>query len=224
MKSVLSRWSTASSSPRQDSRCRSSPTGTGLTHQCRTFSSNPGYGLVVPTNRLSLSVDTHVRTEANTFGSGSKRLPTPFLDLVVDGVPMRVRSRAAGYGDNFVTALSAAWLPPSVATGLSALRDGTPQGELADVLICSYCGDRDCGALLVEVRVLDDTVTWSNWTWTNWEDTEPASGLDNFEFSRADYDHVLDGAAALLAAQPYDEVRPQERVTRGFWRSLRTRG
>lgn len=190
----------------------------------RTVSGNPGYGLVVPTNRLSLSVEEHVRTEANTFGSGSKRIPTPFLDLVVDGAPMRARSRAAGYGDDFVTALSAAWRQPSVATGLSALRDGTSRGELADVLICSYCGDRDCGALLVEVRVLDDTVTWSNWTWTNWESTERASGMDDFEFSRTDYDHVLDGAAALLAAQPYHEVRPQERVTRRFWRSRRTRG
>lgn len=189
-----------------------------------TVSRNPGYGLVVTTNQLSLSVEEHVRTEAKTFGSGSKRIPTPFLDLVIDGVPMRARSKAAGYGDDFVTALCAAWLPPSVATALSALRDGTRRGEFADVLICSYCGDRDCGALLVEVRVLADTVTWSKWTWTNWEGIEPASGIEDFEFSRSDYDHVLDGATALLAAQPYDEVRPQEPVARRFWRPRRTRG
>ena len=184
----------------------------------------PDYGLVMPTSLLSLSVEEHVRTEANTFGSGSKRIPTPFLDLVIDGVPMRARSAAEGYGDDFVTSLCAAWHPPSMATGLAALRDGTNQGEFADVLICSYCGDRDCGALLVEVRVLDETVTWSNWTWTNWEVIEPASGIADFQFSRADYHHVLDGAMALLAEQPYDEAATQQRLGRRLWRRRRPRG
>lgn len=198
----------------------------GVLHACENdveSVSFAGYGSSVSTNSLTLSDEEHVRCEANTFGSGSKRTPTPFLDFVVDGDPMRSRSRAAGYGDDFVTPFSAAWFPSAMATSLEALRNGTSGDEFADVLVCSYCGDRDCGALLVKVTVLDEVVTWSDWTWTNWEVVEPATGLEVFKFQRTGYQEVLDGAMAQLAALPYDGVRPQQRSSRRSWLPRRRR-
>jgi hypothetical protein len=141
-----------------------------------------------------------------TYHSDSAVISVPFLDFVVDGVSLRDLTREAGVGQDLVTPLARAWVPSAVSSAIYLLARGTGHGELADVLICRVCGDRDCGALLAEITVTDAVVTWANWRWTDHE-TEPepiGDVLPVFQFDVTVYGELLRSASSALAAMPYE--------------------
>src|SRR3954466_14242369 len=119
-------------------------------------------------NRLSLMSSEVTRT--SQIGSKQVRTTVPFLDFVVDGTSLRAMAQTAGYGSDFVTSLCRAWVPTHVAKAVDLLVGAKSDGGAGvDMLVCTVCGDRDCGAVLGDVTVTDDVVTWSNWRWTNYE-------------------------------------------------------
>ncbi len=65
------------------------------------------------------------------------------------------------------------------------------------MLVCVVCGDRDCGAVLADVSVGEELVTWSNWRWTDYETPgETITQLPVFRFERREYQDLLATAPA----------------------------
>lgn len=167
-----------------------------------------------PTHR-QLSLVRSDRVNVSVARSKEVQQPVPFLEPVIDGVPLRALVRAAGYGDDFVTMLCPLWQASSIQSTVQRLLHGNHVGgEPVDMLVCPVCADRDCGAVLADVTVADDEVVWSNWRWT---DYDPAGGMNlplpTMRFLRGPYERLLASATASVAALPYDEV-PSPRT---FW-------
>ena len=159
---------------------------------------------------LQLSLPPDGRTHGAVVGSKNVDQVVPFLDLVVDGVPLRKLVQEAGFGEDYVTMLSPRWHRPAVETAIQFLLRGNGEtGEPVDMLVCPVCADRDCGAVLADVALTADAASWSNWRWTNWEpDGERPLVLPVMQFQRAAYEQVLAGALSSLAALPYEDVFP----------------
>lgn len=157
-------------------------------------------------NRLSFVGAVEMYNAGRTF--------VPFLDFVVDGVSLRTLAEEAGVGRDFVTPLCRAWVPSAVVRALDVFTGGTVEGELADALICRVCGDRDCGALLVQVSVSKDAVEWTNWQWTDYETkSELVAALPTFTFDRVAYEQLLRSSTDTLSAMPYEPPAEQQRTT-----------
>lgn len=140
----------------------------------------------------------------------------PFLDFVVDGVSLRTMAAHAGYGTDFVTPLCRCWSASHVATAVDQLLGGDEaSGELVEMLVCKVCGDRDCGAILAEVTVGAEDVIWSDWRWTDFHPGD-AERIDmpTVRFERVAYEQLVSGAAALVAALPYEQTAGRRRR---FW-------
>lgn len=110
----------------------------------------------------------------------------PFLDFVVDGVSLRTMAEHAG-----------------------------TSGEPVEMLACKVCGDRDCGAVLAVVTVGAEDVVWSDWRWMDFHPGD-AERIDipTVRFERVAYEQLVSGAAALVAALPYERAAGQRRR---FW-------
>lgn len=122
--------------------------------------------------RLTLSPSSHDFVSA--VGAREVQQAVPFLDFMIDGVSLRALARDAGYGDDFATLLSPCWPRRSVDAAVHQLLSGTG-AESVDMLVCSVCADRDCGAVLAHVTVLEQEVVWSHWQWV---DYDPAGDRD----------------------------------------------
>lgn len=117
-----------------------------------------------------MSLTPDARTHGAIVGSKNVDQVVPFLDLVLDGVPLRKPVQEAGFGDDFVTLLSPRWHRPAVETAIQRFLNGNGEaGEPVDMLVCQICADRDCGAVQADVTFTDEEVNWSNWRWTNWD-------------------------------------------------------
>lgn len=166
----------------------------------------------VATNRLSLV--PREASRVSVVGSREVRTTVPFLDFVIDDVPLRTMAQGAGHGSDYVTPLCRAWVTSEVAKAVDLLRRGTSdQRERADMLVCVVCGDRDCGAVLTDVSVGEELVTWSNWRWTDYETPgETITQLPVFRFERREYQDLLATAPATLSGLPYDESADRPRL------------
>lgn len=167
----------------------------------------------IPTHQ-QLALVPHEEAHANQVGSRQVQTVVPFLDFVVDGLSLRTMAKNAGYGVDFVTPLCRRWVPSHVEAAVERLlRGNSASGEPVDMLVCSVCGDRDCGALLADVTVSNEQVGWSNWRWTNFD---PAGGEDvdlpTMRFQRSAYEQLLATAVASVAALPYDETADRPRM------------
>ena len=183
------------------------------------------YGWLVPDEspppsfrQLSLPPSSH--THGAVVGSRRVDQGVPFLDLVVDGVPLRKMVQEVGFGDDFATLLSPRWYRAAVQTAIGRFLNGHGEpGEHVDMLVCSVCADRDCGAVLADVTLTDEAVSWSNWRWANWDsEAERRLALPTMRFQRSAYEEVLAGALAALAALPYEDVFPPRKAVSPPWR------
>lgn len=166
---------------------------------------------------------------ASQEGSSQVQQPVPFLDFVVDGVSLRTMAEHAGYGGGFVTPFCRRWVASQVAAAVDQLLKGNGgSGESVEMLVCSVCGDRGCGAVVADVTVETEQVVWSDWRWT---DHDPVQGehidLPTMRFERGSYERLVSGAAAFVAALPYVETADRRRVLwpwRWGWRLPRSNG
>lgn len=151
---------------------------------------------------------------ASQVGSRQVQKVVPFLDFVVNGVSLRMMAENAGYDLGSVTSLCRRWVPSHVEMAVDQLlRGNSASTEPVDMLVCSVCGDRNCGAVLADVTVSKEQVVWSNWRWTNYDPTG-GEGLDlpTMRFQRSAYEQLLTTAAASVAALPYDETADRLRM------------
>lgn len=166
-----------------------------------------------PTSQLSLVV-----SEASyqyIDGNREMRIAVPFLDYLVNGTSLRAMLREAGYGEGLVTGLCRPW-PGSTEKTVKELLGGAAGRALAvDMLVCKVCGDRDCGALLADVIVDDERVTWTNWRFTASNGSNPTAELPQLTFERGPYETVLRAAPAAVAELPYGEK--VNRARRVLW-------
>jgi len=93
----------------------------------------------VATNRLSLV--PREASRVSVVGSREVRTTVPFLDFVIDDVPLRTMAQGAGYGSDYVTPLCRAWVTSEVAKAVDLLRRGTSdQREVPTCLFASCAG------------------------------------------------------------------------------------
>lgn len=156
------------------------------------------------------------REESYASQEGSSQVPqqVPFLDFVVDGLSLRTMAKHAGYGGDFVTPLCRRWAASRVAAAVDQLlRGNCASGESVEMLVCSVCGDRGCGAVLADVTVETEQVVWSGWRWAD-SDSAKSELIDmpTMRFERGAYAQSVSGAAALVAALPYDETTDRRRM------------
>ena len=156
-------------------------------------------------SELELVNRTHVRDWLD--GKYIRRPESHFLDLVVDGVPLR---EAVPLAADMVTELNRPWLP-FVAESVDVLLGRRPHGELApgrvSLLMCQVCGDLGCGALTARLDVGVDEVRWTDWKWEDWD--EPRSvegGPGELRFDRSQYEAVFLDAPSRVAGFPYDQL------------------
>lgn len=163
----------------------------------------------VTRNRLALVEEVY--GHAMQDGRYLRRPESHFLDLVIDGTPLR--DRVADSTD-MVTVLNRAWLP-GVAEAVEVLQGHRSHPELGpnrvELLVCGVCGDLDCGALTARLDVTLDQVEWSDWRWVDHQgerDAESPSGerIEPLVFDRRDYQASLEQAVDRLAEMPYDEL------------------
>ena len=77
------------------------------------------------------------------------------------------------------------------------------------LLVCSACGDLDCGAVVAKVAVTDTDVTWSDWCWVSAGLRQSPLASDhppNYTFDRAAYEDTLGEVTERLARMPYDAL------------------
>lgn len=135
---------------------------------------------------------------------GSNKSVRTFLDFVVDGQPLYEAMVSSGF-DN----ISPIWLdaPVPAETDKALLRllgEEPPDapGARLSLYVCAECGDLGCGAVTVDLKITEDSVTWSDWGYqTNYDeevhrDEVPALGA--LVFDRAEYETVLQEARRQL--------------------------
>lgn len=140
--------------------------------------------------------------------------PVPFLDLVVDGLSLRAMAERAGCGVDFVTPLSRRWAASHVSQAVDRLLNSNAvAGEPVEMLVCSVCGDRGCGAVMADITVGVEQVVWSNWRMTG-DDAGEGRHIDvpTMRFERHAYERLVSGAPALVAALPFDEAADRRRL------------
>ena len=152
-----------------------------------------------------LSLEPSETTYRNLDGNRLMTRSVPFLDYVVDGTPLRVMLRDAGYDNDSVTGLCRSWPGSAEQTAAALLRGGSDREAGIDILVCAVCGDRDCGALVADVFLGTETVTWAAWRFADSSGMEPIQALPRFTFDRIRYEELLRTAPAAAAALPYDE-------------------
>lgn len=161
--------------------------------------------MVSTLNVLTLEHEVHVRQWLD--GKTVRHPESHFLDIVIDGTPLRQRVPDAS---DLVTELNRAWLGHTNAA-IEGLLGKEPHAQLDPgrfvILVCGACGDIECGALTVACRVSADTVTWSDWRWADsYGEHALESPLPTFVFARAAYTATLTEARARLAGMPHEEL------------------
>jgi hypothetical protein len=148
-----------------------------------------------------------------------------FLDLVVDGVPLR--SRLAG-GEDHVTNLNASWRPEAVAAAVQGLRGladsaGLPP-HVVPLIVCKVCGDLGCGGWVAKIDVDEQTVSWTGFRWTDWSvgtDVEagemPTTDLATLVFERQAYEAALADAVERVQALPHPSGHTPDSKRRWPW-------
>ena len=85
------------------------------------------------------------------------------------------------------------------------MRGGSGGEDGIDILVCAVCGDRVCSALVADVFLGTETVTWAAWRFADSSGMEPIQALPWFTFDRIRYKEMLRAAPATAAALAYDE-------------------
>jgi hypothetical protein len=151
-----------------------------------------------------------------------------FLDLVVDGRPLRSVT-AEGYP--VISPLSRFWNTGEAEKRVEILLGRRPNPDLdpprVELLVCLLCGDIGCGSVTARLDLTATTVGWSDF---QWEDSVAypvdhgpirVDGLDQaFVFDRRQYEAELAGAVERIAALPFDEAghRNTDPKRRWWWR------
>jgi len=147
------------------------------------------------------------RTTVKAWAGGSATTePFTFLDLTVNGVPLRAQ---LGSEEPIAecTPLTSAWDLGRTRAWLDALADPR-HTELMDqrvgLLYCPQCGDVDCGVLSVRTRSEDGKVHWSQFGWENTYETGyvPLAQGREFVFHASSYDALI----ASLRRRSADEA------------------
>jgi hypothetical protein len=124
-----------------------------------------------------------------------------FLDLVVDGRPLRDLLNIpedAARPEQQTTALRDDWPPKTVMEYLDRLLGLLPgdfdDGRIA-LLLCPVCGDVWCDTVSMELAQAPQAVTWRRFGWqAGTADDEPWMFPDqSFTFERAEYEQFLQG-------------------------------
>ncbi|WOP17506.1 hypothetical protein [Raineyella sp. LH-20] len=118
-----------------------------------------------------------------------------FLDLTVNGVPLRDQVGTEVVPPDNCTPLRSEWLLSEGLAWLDQLadphRDGQSDGRVA-LFVCGLCGDPDDGVMSVEITRADAVVHWRKFGWENWEPgVELVDGAPEFSFAAEAYDEVL---------------------------------
>jgi hypothetical protein len=150
---------------------------------------------------------------ASQEGTSRVQQSVSFLDFVVDGASLRSMAEHAGYGVGFVTPLCRRWVASHVGAAVDQLLRGNgASGEPVDMLVCSVCGDRGCGAVVADVTVEAEQVVWSSWRWMNYQVEGEHIDMPAMRFERGSYEQLVSGAAALVAALPSVETADRRRL------------
>lgn len=122
-----------------------------------------------------------------------------FLDIVVDGNPLRDTLRVSSEDDRptqHTTFLREA--RPELAIAQIDRFLGRNNGDFADgrvaLFVCPICSDLACGALTVELRATADTVSWLHLGWQDGITEEPQPWLlpeQSLSFERVTYETEL---------------------------------
>lgn len=142
--------------------------------------------------------------EVSISTNRSWRSPIPFLDFVVDGVPLAGSILGNG-SDRLPTRIQPESEPFHLEEEIGRmLGRRTPEYEdgRSAMYICR-CGDLDCFAIGARIIAEAESITWTDWAWKDGSGlTDPIDELETLTFARSEYEHVLNGAAATLAAVP----------------------
>lgn len=168
-------------------------------------------------------------TEAARQVLGFRSLPAqPFLQITIDGIELtELVPRAVGMS----TVFNSRWAPgPAESAAAAFLGRGPQDPRLAwrQILlaVCPHCGDVECGALVADLRLNADEVTWSGFSWTWGKDLqefytqeEPqdfdAGFARELRFERAAYGDALQHAVEeCLVMQRVPEGRQRPRWLR----------
>lgn len=145
-----------------------------------------------------LTLETHVSARR------SHRVPVPFLDFVVDGVPLAESFLGDGR-DRMPTRLQPEWAEFNLAQQIRKYL-GNGEGDYPDGRTAMYvcrCGDLDDAGVGARIYRNQDSIIWRDWAWKDgFELTEPIDGLGTFTFDLAEYEQAFVGAAERLATIP----------------------
>lgn len=162
--------------------------------------------------------------DASSDRHAAWRATVRFLDLVVDGVPLRTLVPMTG---NMLTELKRS-SSPSVTDAVEVLLARRQHAELpvgrVPLLVCEICGDLGCGALTARLEVDQDSVRWSTWQWEDGRSPPmPVAGAPGgLLFERGAYEGLLLTAADRVAALPLEEsTERRQRPVRGWRRGGR---
>jgi hypothetical protein len=142
-------------------------------------------------------------------GNVTRHPESCFLDLVLDGVPLR--SHVGAPGSDMVTELNRPWLP-EVTAAVERLLGQRPSEDLpagrVPLLVCQVDGDLGCGQLTAALDLGPAEVSWSAFLWEDdYSDPRPVEGLaDSFTFERTTYEDAFRDAYERVAAFPYDKL------------------
>lgn len=156
-----------------------------------------------PQHKLTLqpslmTMEVHVSTNR------SWRAPIPFLDFVVDGVPLVEIVLGTG-SERLPTRLQTEWELFNLEEQIDRML-GRQEPEYEDGRSAMYicrCGDLDCFAIGARIIGDSEKITWTDWAWKDgFGLTDPIDELDALTFARSEYEHVLGDAARMLATIP----------------------
>ncbi|WP_157372091.1 hypothetical protein [Arthrobacter sp. Soil736] len=155
-----------------------------------------------------MTMEVHVSTNR------SWRAPIPFLDFVVDGVPLVEIVLGTG-SERLPTRLQTEWELFNLEEQIDRML-GRQEPEYEDGRSAMYicrCGDLDCFAIGARIISDSEKITWTDWAWKDgFGLTDPIDELDALTFARSEYEHVLGDAARMLATIP-DWKPPKQKLS-----------
>ena len=161
----------------------------------------------VPTDTSTFALQRSMIRRTVADGSVIRHPESHFLDFVIDGHPLSVRTKSAV---RLVTPLNRPWLSsvPDAIDELTGRRasPGLDAGRVA-LLVCPECGDLSCGAVTASLDIDAGFVIWADFLWE--DGNSPASTVedapDSIVLIRSEYEEALRTAYADVADLPYDE-------------------
>ncbi len=153
----------------------------------------------VLTLRPSLvTIETHISARR------SRRAPVPFLDFIVDGVPLAEGILGVG-SERLPTRLQPEWAEFSLEQQFGKLlgngETDYPDGRTA-MYVCR-CGDLDDAGVSARIYRNEDNIIWTDWAWKDGFDlTEPIDALGTLSFDLSEYEQTLAEARERACVHP----------------------